>query len=42
MQYPQNDNEMNVDGEDEEYRLIIWNAIKEASVRLMCFVHFHL
>lgn len=38
MQHHQNDNEMNDGGEDKEYRVKLWNAIKEAAVRFSCFV----
>lgn len=31
MQHHQNDNEMNDGGEDKEYRVKLWNAIKEAA-----------
>lgn len=33
MQHQKKDDEMNDVGEDKEYRMTIWNAIKEAAVR---------
>jgi hypothetical protein len=42
MQHQKKDDEMNDGGEDKEYRMTIWNAIKEAAVReqvLLFFIH---
>jgi hypothetical protein len=42
MQHQKKDDEMNDGGEDKEYRMTIWKAIKEAAVReqvLLFFMH---